>query len=184
MSSSMDFERPWERAERDKFANEAGLKKLKRDMKDKLNASRLKGRSGWQDKDNCSQEHLSQLLREHVEKGDPVDVANFCMMLHYRGEGILPSATTSKPQEKEARIRELEKRYEDWRPVSEPPHEVQIERGALLNFFRDDENGTYWNGTWSQRRDADIWCLVVTAALNERACACLAKKTFAAQKEA
>ena len=28
---------------------------------------------------------LSKLLREHVEKGDPVDVAAFCMFLHQRG---------------------------------------------------------------------------------------------------
>lgn len=28
------------------------------------------------------------MLREHVDKGDPVDVANFCMMLHQRGEYI------------------------------------------------------------------------------------------------
>lgn len=90
MGSCMDQERPWERAERDQIASKAGLKKIKRAMKEKLDAARLKGRGGWQDKDDCSQEHLSQLLREHVEKGDPVDVANFCMMLHARGEGILP----------------------------------------------------------------------------------------------
>ena len=30
------------------------------------------------------------MLREHVEKGDPRDVANFCMFLHQRGEGISP----------------------------------------------------------------------------------------------
>jgi hypothetical protein len=28
------------------------------------------------------------MLREHVEKGDPIDVANFCMILYYRGEKI------------------------------------------------------------------------------------------------
>jgi hypothetical protein len=28
------------------------------------------------------------MLREHVEKGDPRDVANFCMFLWARGEGI------------------------------------------------------------------------------------------------
>ena len=96
MGSSMDFERPWERAERDQIANKAGVKKLKEAMKEKLAAARLKGRGGWQDKDDCSQEHLSRLLREHVEKGDPVDVANFCMMLHARGETILPVASTDR----------------------------------------------------------------------------------------
>lgn len=89
MGSSMDFERPWERAERDRAANKAGVKKLKEAMKEKLAASRFKGRSGWQDKADCSQADLSRMLREHVEKGDPVDVANFCMMLHARGERII-----------------------------------------------------------------------------------------------
>lgn len=98
MGSCMDQERPWERAERDEIANKAGIKKLKKAMKAKLVASRHKGRGGWQDKDDCSQEHLSRLLREHVEKGDPVDVANFCTMLHARGERILARAATPETE--------------------------------------------------------------------------------------
>lgn len=35
-----------------------------------------------------SAEYLSELLCGHVEKGDPVDVANFCMLLQQRGESI------------------------------------------------------------------------------------------------
>lgn len=65
---------------------------LSRAMTKKLKASRAKGRTGWNDKTQCSAEHLSQLLREHVEKGDPVDVANFCAFLSARGEGITPQA--------------------------------------------------------------------------------------------
>lgn len=57
-------------------------------MKDKLAKKRDEGRGGWEDKNGCSNEFLSKLLREHVEKGDPVDVANFCMMIHQRGERI------------------------------------------------------------------------------------------------
>jgi hypothetical protein len=59
-------------------------------MKAKLAEARAKGRGGWQDKDNCPQQRLSDMLRAHVEKGDPRDVANFCMFLHQRGEAILP----------------------------------------------------------------------------------------------
>lgn len=59
-------------------------------MRIKLAVKRQEGRGGWQDKEFCSGDFLSQLLREHVEKGDPVDVANFCMMLHQRGERISP----------------------------------------------------------------------------------------------
>lgn len=57
-------------------------------MKDKLSKKRAEGRGGWDDKEACSNEFLSRLLREHVEKGDPVDVANLAMMIHQRGEKI------------------------------------------------------------------------------------------------
>ena len=53
-------------------------------MKEKLAKKRTEGRDGWSDPTRCSVEYLNKLLLEHVEKGDPVDVANFCMMLrHY-----------------------------------------------------------------------------------------------------
>lgn len=54
-------------------------------MKEKLATARKKGRGGWQ---QCTPEDLSGMLREHVEKGDPRDVANFCMFLHALGHGI------------------------------------------------------------------------------------------------
>ena len=55
-------------------------------MKAKLAKQRGKGYSGWDT--DCTQEHLSNLLRSHVNKGDPVDVANFCAFLAARGEMI------------------------------------------------------------------------------------------------
>ena len=58
-------------------------------MDTKMKVSRNKGRGGWQDKTQCTAEELSKALRGHVDKGDPVDVANFCMMLHQRGEKII-----------------------------------------------------------------------------------------------
>ena len=57
-------------------------------MKAKLAQKRAEGRGGWNDKEDCHAHYLSKLLRDHVEKGDPVDVANFAMMLHQRGERI------------------------------------------------------------------------------------------------
>lgn len=57
-------------------------------MKVKLAKKRAEGRRGWERKDECTAEFLSQLLREHVEKGDPVDVGNLAMMLQQRGERI------------------------------------------------------------------------------------------------
>jgi hypothetical protein len=49
-----------------------------KEMKAKLENARAKGRGGWQD---CDPADLSRMLGEHVEKGDPRDVANFCMFL-------------------------------------------------------------------------------------------------------
>lgn len=37
---------------------------------------------------------LSRMLREHVDKGDPIDVAAFCMFLHQRGYRIEPCPKT------------------------------------------------------------------------------------------
>jgi hypothetical protein len=55
-------------------------------MKAKLAKQRGKGYGGWDTE--CTQQRLSELLRGHVDKGDPVDVANFCAFLLARGEGI------------------------------------------------------------------------------------------------
>ncbi|GAB1102159.1 MAG: hypothetical protein WManBPW_07860 [Shewanella algae] len=55
----------------------------------KMAAARTKGRCGWNDPQQCSGEHLAAMLREHLGKGNQgtfEDVANFCMMLHQRGE--------------------------------------------------------------------------------------------------
>lgn len=57
-------------------------------MKEKLAKKRAEGRGGWENKDECSNELLTILLRHHVDKGDPVDVGNFAMMIHQRGERI------------------------------------------------------------------------------------------------
>jgi len=51
---------------------------------EKMALSRTKGRDGWQ---TCPVDLLWQMLREHVDKGDPVDVANLAMMIHHRSAG-------------------------------------------------------------------------------------------------
>ena len=60
-------------------------------MKAKLAKKRDDGRGGWSGPE-CSEGSLSRMLRDHVVKGDPVDVANFAMMLHQRGERIAQAA--------------------------------------------------------------------------------------------
>ena len=56
-------------------------------MKQKLAQAREKGRSGWQ---QMKPDDISTMLYEHVEKGDPRDVANFCMFLWSLGQPITP----------------------------------------------------------------------------------------------
>ena len=57
-------------------------------MKEKLAKARAKGRSGWNDKEACSDEHLAMLFNGHLLKcndGNFIDLANFLMFLHVRG---------------------------------------------------------------------------------------------------
>jgi hypothetical protein len=62
-------------------------------MASKLHHAAQKGRSGWDNPAKCPIESLQRGLHEQVVKGDPVDVANYAMMLHSRGAGTaLPNA--------------------------------------------------------------------------------------------
>ena len=42
------------------------------------------GKRGW-DAPEWTRQEISTALRGHVDKGDPIDVAAYCMFLHYRG---------------------------------------------------------------------------------------------------
>ncbi|MDA8153489.1 MAG: hypothetical protein M0003_12425 [Acidithiobacillus sp.] len=52
-------------------------------MTAKLALSRAKGRGGWHTP-RCDVDHLHRMLREHVEKGDMVDVLNLAGMILVR----------------------------------------------------------------------------------------------------
>lgn len=69
--------------------DDRGVRRFAEAMRTKLDQKRHEGRGGWNDREAVTAEQLSEMLRRHVEKGDPVDVANFCMMLHQRGERII-----------------------------------------------------------------------------------------------
>lgn len=60
-------------------------------MREKMALSRAKGRSGWQDPAKCSPDHLRAMLYQHLAKGDPVDVANICMMLRHYEASTAPA---------------------------------------------------------------------------------------------
>ena len=77
----IEFERPPTQADID---NEA-VDKLAQAMKNKLAKKREQGYHGWA---TCKHGDLVQLLINHVDKGDPIDVANFCAFLFARGEQL------------------------------------------------------------------------------------------------
>lgn len=70
-------------AQREQHPDDAAVDRFAAAMKEKLASAREKGRSGWE---TCPVEWLQGGLVRHVIKGDPRDVANFCMMLWNRGD--------------------------------------------------------------------------------------------------
>ena len=64
------------------------MDKLAQAMKNKLAKKREQGYKGWE---TCKHGDLVQLLINHVDKGDPIDVANFCAFLFARGEPLTES---------------------------------------------------------------------------------------------
>src|SRR5690554_137572 len=65
--------------------DDAAVDRFAAAMKAKLAKKRSEGRTVWQEANSV---YLSELLREHVEKGDPVDVGNLAMMIHENGFSI------------------------------------------------------------------------------------------------
>lgn len=81
-------------------------------MKAKLAAARAKGRYGWDDPEQCSDEELAGELVEHLSKGNTYtfeDVANFAMMLHQRGAAPEVLAAAAAPAQVAQEPSKLEK---------------------------------------------------------------------------
>ncbi|QIE84729.1 hypothetical protein [Pseudomonas nitroreducens] len=77
-----------ERPEVVTHSDDAAVDRFSASMKQKLEAARAKGRSGWDDPSSCDVAFLAERLIEHLGKGNAgtfEDVANFAMMLHQRG---------------------------------------------------------------------------------------------------
>jgi len=68
-------------------------------MLHKLEQKAREGRGGW-NTSACTNEFLARELVNHVLKGDPVDIANFCMMLYWRNG-------------RDAIIREAQRRFKE-----------------------------------------------------------------------
>ncbi|KQR27228.1 hypothetical protein ASF91_19620 [Rhizobium sp. Leaf155] len=70
--------------------DDEAVNRLSAFMKAKLAQKRAEGFSGWRDQAQYNAAALSAELLHHMLKGDPIDVAIYCMMLHWRGEIIEP----------------------------------------------------------------------------------------------
>ena len=86
--------------ETDEWACAAGIERFTIAMRDKLNRKRKAGRGGWNKPDECSVEYLRELMLEHMSKGDPIDIANLCMMIWNR-ENPTGGETKAAPQDSE-----------------------------------------------------------------------------------
>ncbi len=85
-------------------------------MKAKLAKKRAQGYSGWDNPEECPIIQLERLLEQHFYKGDFIDIANFCMMLHQRGRtirvGCIPTfASNDKVRAIERRLSLVDLRY-------------------------------------------------------------------------
>jgi hypothetical protein len=65
--------------EMERLHNEADVRRFAEAMILKLHIAHAKGRHGWR---RMPSPLLWKMLREHVDKGNPVDVANLAMMIH------------------------------------------------------------------------------------------------------
>jgi hypothetical protein len=104
----------------DKFANF---------MKIKMAVCReQKGRGGWE---SAQPEELVRQLRVAIDKGDPVDVANYCMMLFTLGELItVPMASPTTPNVPPVAMTDDELRAL-WRNAGGRFHGPNIETGTM-----------------------------------------------------
>ena len=64
-----------------RHADDVAIDNFAMAMKEKMAKKRAEGRGGWQ---TAPVQSLQLMMSDHIRKGDPVDVANFCMMLHYQ----------------------------------------------------------------------------------------------------
>ena len=72
---------------RSERADEALVAFAAQAMREKLAASRRKGRTGWDDPERCPEGRLEGLLAEHTGKTNPgnlTDIAIIAMMIAYR----------------------------------------------------------------------------------------------------
>lgn len=66
----------------DWLADQRGVFNFSCAMLEKLHDKRYEGRGGWHN--DCNISDLKRMLKEHIKKGDMIDIANFAMMIWNR----------------------------------------------------------------------------------------------------
>ena len=92
-----------------RVADLVGVARFSNAMKRKLAKKRREGYAGWND-GRCSIARLRGLLTSHLKKRDPVDIANFCMMIWNREH---PTGTVRPP----ARVKYEDREFVTARPA-------------------------------------------------------------------
>nr|WP_250808377.1 hypothetical protein [Neorhizobium tomejilense] len=102
-------------------------------MKAKLAIKRADGYGGWSDPLECTTAFLSDLLVNHVNKGDPVDVGNFAMMIHQRGASIAGDRERYADMAKNRPHHKFEfpKRERLRERILAAPDDAEVEAGAM-----------------------------------------------------
>lgn len=119
-------------------------------MRAKLAQARLDGNGGWDDPEQCSVEKLAKRLLHHVATGDPVDIANFCMMLSLRGVQGNGGPISRQYHKRESDVVELSR--------EERIREVETnERERIARRLR--ETGEEINDDWG-------WCSAIADAID------------------
>lgn len=141
-------------------------------MKAKMATQRAKGYYGWDSKQQCSDELLAKKLMDHTKKGDPVDVANFAMMLHQRHGGdtyIVGNVLRIAALDFAKRVASMF--------IPEAAVAPQEQKTAwLIELFSDGASRGYWSGNsdraskygWTSDHDKAIKFLTKVDADNAR----------------
>ena len=93
--------------------DDAAVDRFATAMKEKMAASRAKGRNGWDNEALCPAGRLQSMLIDHLAKGDPVDVGNFAMMLWNRGEPVAAPAKAGDAPATDEKLLELLREADD-----------------------------------------------------------------------
>lgn len=81
------FEKTVEKAlDQDKAVDILMVKRVSTAMELKLSQKRSEGHGGWHDPLRCDISELKEMLLNHIDKGDWVDILNFAGMIYVRTE--------------------------------------------------------------------------------------------------